>query len=184
MELLSKSEGKHSPYLTLGKIVSPHSLRGALKVYSLSDFPERFLELETIWLLKDPEAETARGPIRILEAQPYKGNTFLIQLEGVPDRTAAEAFVGLYVGLPADQAMDLPEDTFYARDLIGFEVCDTAGTVLGEVANLIQGHQDLIVLRTPAETEHWIPFVRALVPEVDMRARRLVVAPLEGLLEL
>jgi len=183
MELLSKSEGKNSPYLTLGKIVSPHGLRGALKIYSLSDFPERLLELEEIYLLTDPEAATAQGPFRVEEAQPYKGRTFLIYLEGVEDRSAAEALGKLYLGLPIEQAVELPEDTFYARDLIGFAVVDTAGTELGVVSELIQSHQDLIVLKTPLGSEHWIPFVKAIVPEVDVAGRRLVVAPLEGLLE-
>lgn len=183
MELLSKSGGKNNPYLTLGKVVAAHGLRGALKVYSLSDFPERFEEIEEIWLLTDPDAETARGPFRVLEAQPYKGKTWLIELEGVEDRTAAEAFGKPFIGLPADQALELPEDTFYARDLIGFDVVDTAGNALGHVSELIQSHQDLIVLKTPAGTEHWIPFVKELVPEVDVAGRKLVVAPIEGLLE-
>lgn len=183
MELLSKSGGKNNPYLTLGKIVSSHGLKGALKIYSYSDFPEHLLELEEIFLLTDPDAVTAQGPFRVEDAQPYKGRTFLIYLEGIEDRTAADAFAKLYVGLPIEQAAELPEDTFYARDLIGFAVVDTAGTVLGEVSELIQSHQDLIVLKTPAGNEHWIPFVKELVPEVDIAGQRLVVAPIEGLLE-
>lgn len=183
MELLSKSGGKNNVYLTLGKIVSSHGLKGALKVYSLSDFPDRFLELEELYLFTDPDATTAKGPFRVEEAQPYKGRTFLIYLEGIEDRTAADAYAKLYVGLPIEQAAELPEDTFYARDLIGFAVVDTAGQPLGEVSQLIQSHQDLIVLKTPAGTEHWIPFVKELVPEVDIAGQRLVVAPIEGLLE-
>lgn len=184
MELLSKSGGRNSPYLTLGKIVAAHSLRGALKVHSLSDLPERFLDLEEIWLLTDPDAESAKGPFRVEDVKPYKGNTYLIELEGIEDRTAAEAVVKLFIGLPAGQAPELPEDTYYVRDLIGFEIVDTAGTVLGEVSQVVQSHQDLLVLKTPAGSEHWIPFVKALVPEVDLAARRLVVAPVEGLLDL
>lgn len=183
MELLSKSEGRNSPYLTLGKIVSPHGLRGALKLYSFSDFPERLLELEEVYLLAEPDADTARGPFRVDDVQAYKGKTYLLYLEGIEDRTAAEAFDKLYVGQLSAEAGELPEDTFYARDLIGFAICDTEGQLLGEVSQVIQSHQDLIVLKTPAGTEHWIPFVRELVPEVDTAAKRLVVAPIQGLLE-
>ena len=183
MELLSKSGGRNNAYLTLGKIVSPHGLRGALKVYSLSDFPERFEELEEIYLLTDPDAATARGPFHVEQVQPYKGKTWLIYLAEVPDRTAAEALAKLYVALPAEAAGELPEDTFYARDLIGFSVQDSAGQVLGTVTQLIQSHQDLIVLTTPDGKEHWIPFVKELVPEVDLAEHRLVIVPIEGLLE-
>lgn len=184
MELLSKSEGKNSPYLTLGKIVSPHSLQGALKVHSLSDLPERLLELEEVFLLTEPDAEQAQGPFVVEDAQHFKGKTFLIWLEGIEDRSAADRLAKLFIAVPAETAPELPEDTFYARDLIGFEVISSEGAVLGQISQLIQSHQDLLVVTTPEGTEHWVPFVKELVPEVDVANRRLTVAPIEGLLEL
>lgn len=183
MELLSKSEDRTSPYQAMGKILAPHGLRGALKVHCLSDFPEQLLNLDQAYLLTDPQASTGKGPFVIADVQPVKGKTYLVYLQGVEDRSAAEAFDKLYICIPADQVLDLPEDTYYARELIGFEVLDTQGQLLGSVSQVIQSHQDLIVLKTPAGSEHWIPFVHELVPEVDLKAKRLVVSPIEGLLE-
>ncbi len=182
MELLSKSEGKNSPYHTLGKIISPHSLQGALKVHSLSDLPERLLELDEVFLLTDPDAEQAKGPFYVEDAQHFKGKQYLIWLEGIEDRTAADPLAKLFIAVPAEDAPELPEDTFYARDLIGFEVINPDGTSLGHVSQLIQSHQDLLVITTADGTEHWVPFVKELVPDVDVAQRRLTVAPLEGLL--
>lgn len=184
MELLSKSEGKPSPYVTLGKIIAPHGLKGALKVFLLSDFPERFLELEQLFLLTDPDAAKAQGPFHVENIQHVKGKQYLLFLKELKTRTAAEALEKRFIGIPATAAEELPEDTFYARDLIGFAVTDTAGHTLGQVSQVIQSHQDLIVVQTPDAKEHWIPFVVELVPEVDVPGRRLVIAPVEGLLEL
>lgn len=183
MELLSKSADRNSPYAIIGKILGPHSLRGALQVHSLSDFPEHFLELEEVYLLSDPDSSQPVGRYRIESAQPYKAQRFLLMLEGVEDRTAAEALSKCYLAIPLEEAPELPEDTYYVRDLIGFEVRDASGKVLGKVVHIVQSHQDLIVLQTPDQQEHWIPFVHELVPVVNTSAGYLEIAPIAGLIE-
>lgn len=184
MELLSKSEGKNSPFISLGKIIAPHGIQGALKIHCLSDFPERLLELTEIYLLADPDADQAQGPFKVLSIQQHKAKVFILSLANVKTRNQAETIDKYFVAVPATETMELPEDTFYARDLIGFEVYEQSGAKLGVVTQLVQGHQDLIVFETPAKTEHWIPFVFELVPEVDIKNQRLVICPPAGLMEL
>lgn len=184
MELLSKSGAKNSPYLTLGKIVAAHGLRGALKVFSLSDFPERLLNLTEVYLTAEPDAQTAQGPFQVEQVQVLKGKNYLVFLEEIQDRDQAEEVSKYYLALPASEPFSLPEDTFYARDLIGFRALTNQGEVLGEIIQVIQSQQDLLVLKTPDGKEHWVPFVFALVPEIRTEAHELVIEVPEGLLEL
>lgn len=184
MELLSKSEAKSSPFLSLGKIIAPHGIQGALRIHSLSDFPERLLNLTEIYLLADPDAVQAQGPFKVLTIQQHKAKVFILHLANLKTRNQAEAVDKYFIAVPSTDTMELPEDTFYARDLIGFQVYDQAGEQLGVVSQLVQGHQDLIVFETPAKTEHWIPFVLELVPEVDVKNKRMVICPPAGLMEL
>lgn len=187
MELLSKSADKNSPFILIGKVLAPHGIRGALKVKSLSDFPERFFELEQVYL--SPH-ETPQNPrlVHVEAVQPLKGDQWLLELEEIPDRTAAEVLGKPFLCVPRSQAMVLPEDTFYAEDLIGFEVYrfepPVWGEKLGIVSQVVQGQQDLLELTTPEGRAHFIPFVKALVPEVDIAERRLAVLVIDGLLEL
>lgn len=187
MELLSKSADKNSPFILIGKVLAPHGIRGALKVKSLSDFPERFFELEEVYL--SPH-ETPQAPrlVHVEEVQPLKGDQWLLVLEEVPDRTAAENLGKPFLCVPRSQAMELPEDTFYAEDLIGFEVYRVETTAwgykLGVISQVVQGMQDLLELTTPEGDTHFIPFVKALVPEVDIAGRRLAVQVIDGLLDL
>lgn len=187
MELLSKSADKNSPFILIGKVLAPHGIRGALKVKSLSDFPERFFELEEVYLSSD---EAPRSPrlVHVEDVQFLKGDQWLLVLEEIADRTAAENLGKPFLCVPRSQAMELPEDTFYAEDLIGFEVYRCSETVwgdkLGVVSQVVQGQQDLIELTTSEGNTHLIPFVKALVPEVDVAERRLAVLVIDGLLDL
>lgn len=184
MELLSKSGAKNSPYLTLGKITAPHGLRGALKVFLISDFPERLLDLEEVFLLDSPESHVAKGPYQVEHVQQAHGKNYLVFIEEIQTREAAEAVSKCFLAVSDSERFDLPEDTYYARDLIGFKVLSEAGEEIGEISQIIQNEQDLLVLKTPDQREHWIPFVRDLVPEVRIERREIVIVLLDGLLDL
>lgn len=187
MELLSKSADKNSPFILIGKVLAPHGIRGALKVKSLSDFPERFFELEQVYLSPEETPQTPRL-VHVEDVQHLKGDLWLLVLEEIPDRTAAENLGKPFLCVPRSEAMALPEDTFYAEDLIGFEVYQVESTVwgskLGVISQVVQGQQDLLELTTPEGSAHFIPFVKALVPEVDIAGRRLAVQVIDGLLDL
>ena len=89
----------------------------------------------------------------------------------------------LHVEVPADATPDDP-DEFYDHQLVGLavhDVDDVDGDPLGEVVRLLHGAQDLLVVRTPEGREALVPFVAALVPEVDLAAGRVVVADRPGL---
>ena len=109
--------------------------------------------------------------------------TLLVVFAEIPDRSAAEAARGilLHATIPADASPDDPEE-FYDHQLIGLPAYDVSGAALGEVTGLVHGGaQDLLTVRTPDGRDTLVPFVKALVPEVDLAGRRVVIADRPGL---
>jgi 16S rRNA processing protein RimM len=106
------------------------------------------------------------------------------RLSGVESREQAEALKG--VRLYADRARlpSLPDDEFYHADLLGLTVQDTGGVVIGTVSAVLNhGAGDLLEVLRPGKPSALLPFTRAIVPTVDLAARRIVADPPEGLLE-
>ena len=168
-------------YLAIGRIIAPHGIRGEVKVVVLTDFPERFKPGTHVFLgagTEDPEAR----PAKIAAARPHKGG-FLVKLDIVPDRNAAELVRNRYLLIPAADAMPLGEHENYLHDLIGLEVETTDGQHLGELREvLFTNANDVYVVRGPAG-EVLLPAIRDVVLQVDLPARRMVVALPEGLLD-
>ena len=168
-------------YLAIGRIIAPHGIRGEVKVEVLTDFPERFKPGTHVFLgagTEDPEAR----PAKIAAARPHKGG-FLVKLDIVPDRNAAELVRNRYLLIPAADAMPLGEHENYLHDLIGLEVETTDGQHLGELREvLFTNANDVYVVRGPAG-EVLLPAIRDVVLQVDLPARRMVVALPEGLLD-
>lgn len=160
---------------TLGK---PHGLRGELTVFLRTDSPERRFAVGAV-----VEVGAGGRPMKVAGAHWHSG-VLLLKLEGVADRTAAEALRGadVWARVPADEE---PEDEgeYFDRQLIGLSVRDAEGRTAGRVASVIHNPgQDLLVVDV-AGVERLVPFVEALVPVVDLDAGYLEVAAVRGLLE-
>ena len=106
----------------------------------------------------------------------------LLRFDGVRDRGAAEALRNtlLIAEVDPDEQPEDP-DEFYDHQLIGLPAYNLDGVVLGEVTGLVHGAQDLLEIRATDGRNTLVPFVTALVPEVDLVARRVVVADRPGL---
>lgn len=112
----------------------------------------------------------------------HAGSRFLVRFEGVASREAAEELRGaIYTSDAERRALD--EDEYWQTDLVGCAVVMTDGASVGEVTGIVEAPaQDLLVVATE-RGERMIPLVQAIVPEVDIAARRIVVDPPEGLLD-
>jgi 16S rRNA processing protein RimM len=122
-------------------------------------------------------------PELTVEGARWHQTTLLVAFEEIADRNAAEAARGLvlHATVPADETPEDPEE-FYDHQLVGLTAHDTDGTELGTVSGLVHGGaQDLLRIRTASGREALVPFVKALVPEVDLAGRRVVVADRPGL---
>ena len=110
-------------------------------------------------------------------------NGFTARLTGVQTKEQADTLRGLRLFVDRDVLPSLPDDEFYHADLIGLEVYDTGGTLLGQVQNVLNhGASDLLEINGPGLGEAvLLPFTVAAVPTVDLTARRIVADPPEGL---
>ncbi|WP_435744647.1 ribosome maturation factor RimM [Nocardioides sp. SYSU DS0663] len=169
--------------LVVGRIGKPHGIRGEVTVDVRTDEPERRYAVGARLRVEAPRGSAY--PLRELtvEGARWHQTRLLVAFEEIADRTAAEAARGLvlHATVPADETPEDP-DEFYDHQLVGLSAYDLDGTELGTVSALVHGGaQDLLTIRTPSGREALVPFVKALVPEVDLAARRVVVADRPGL---
>jgi 16S rRNA processing protein RimM len=178
-------------WLEIGKIVAPQGLGGELRVYPTSDFPERFEVPGTRWLLSPGEREPQ--PVELLAGRYIEGkNLYVIQLEGVSDRTGAEAVRDCRLFVPASDRPELDEGEYHVLDLLGLQVfMQDSGELVGTVVDIIAAGNDLLEVKLDpafnqgkAEKTVLIPFVMAIVPVVDLLAKRMEITPPPGLLEV
>lgn len=139
----------------------------------------------------EPEDIAAYAPLSTEDgAQSYSvvitgriKNGLTARLGGVGSKEEADALKGVRLYAPRDRLPALPDDEFYHADLIGLEVVDTGGTVLGRVRS-VQNHgaSDLLEIAGPGlKTTVLLPFTQEAVPTVDLAARRIIADPPDGL---
>jgi len=167
-------------YLVVARIGRPHGLRGELTAEVRTDDPdERFAPGRR--LLTDPEA---RGPLTV-RTSAYHSGRWVLGFEGVDDRRAAEALRNTVLLVPAAELPALvdPEE-FYDHQLVGLPARTTGGAEMGVVRDVVHGPAgDLLVLQREGR-ETLIPFIRQMVPTVDVSGGFIIVDPPEGLFEL
>ena len=175
-------EGAESIEVVVGRIGKPHGLRGEVTLELRTDEPERRFAAGTTVRAEAPRGSAAPWPALTVSATRWHQTTLLVRFDELPDRTTAEAARGLllHATVPADEAPDDP-DEFYDHQLVGLAAHDLDGTRLGEVTAVIHGAQDLLQIHTSDGRDALVPFVSALVPEVDVAAGRVVVADRPGL---
>ncbi|MDR5699949.1 ribosome maturation factor RimM [Agromyces aerolatus] len=179
------AEDPRPQQLRVGRLTKAHGLKGALKLELYTDDPERRFVPGASFSLQVPDESPWHGKhLTFRELRWYNGQPVGF-FEGVDDRTAAESLAKaiLWVDQPVDEA---PEpDAWYDHQLIGLTVIRD-GERVGEVVHVDHlPAQDLLVVKTnaPKRREVMVPFVQAIVPEVDIDAGTLTVTPPPGLFE-
>lgn len=169
----------------VGRIGKPHGVRGFVTVDVRTDEPERRYAPGAVLRAEPPKGSSYAAKELTVEGARWHQQTLLVAFEEIADRNDAEAARGtlLYAEIAADETPEDPEE-YYDHQLVGLEVYDTEGTRRGEVTGLVHGGaQDLLTIKTPTRRDVLVPFVTALVPEVDLAAGKIVVADRPGLLE-
>lgn len=199
-------------WIEIGKIVAPQGLKGELRVYPSSDFPERFLEPGPRWL-RSPQNLSPR-PVTLLSGRYLENKAlYIIRLDGIDNRDQAEALRNHVLVVPERDRLPLEEDEFHVADLVGMTVVEqTSQMPLGTVVDVIPAGHDLLAVERPkaAPTEPdapelpphpdrrksaktrkkkqppllLIPFVKDIVPVVDLDNGRIEIVPPDGLLDI
>lgn len=167
-----RSASRVPRYLVVGKVVAPWGTRGELKVKILTDFPDRFRDLNRVYLGDEP---------RMLEGYKRHGRWVILKLEGCADRNSAEKVRGELVQVPLEEAVPLSEDEYYVYQIVGLEVWTREGKRLGEISEvLFTGANEVYVVKGE-RGEILVPAIEDVVKEVDLEGGRLIVEPLEGI---
>lgn len=193
--------------LIVGRIGKPHGIRGEVTVEVRTDEPEARYAPGAVLCTEPGATPRVAAPRRgaaepaeavapgvayevpaelTVESARWHQGRMLVAFEGVLDRETAEALRGTLLGVDSASVAP-PEDPeeFHDHQLVGLAVVTPAGEHLGEVAKIDHAPaSDLLVLRRPQGGSALIPFVKAIVPEVDLAGGRVVVDPPAGLLDL
>ena len=147
-------------------------MHGALKVESLTDFPERFDVGAAVWLA---------GDARRIERSHWQRGAAIVRLDGIDDANTAASLRGALVELPESDLRPLGEDEYYEHDLVGLPVVTIAGDDLGAVAQILPtGANEVLVVRG-AGGEYLLPLIADVIREIDLTARRITVELIDGL---
>jgi len=161
--------------LAVGRVLRPHGVRGDLLVDAYSD------ELQTL----EPETEVFLGSSPashlVVSVRPHQGR-LLLKLSGCVDRNQAEQFRGLEVRVTLKRADPLPAGVYYHRQIIGLQVIELDGRVLGEVAEILEtGGNDVYVVRAAGGTELLLPAISSVILNTDLEKGQIQVAIPRGL---
>jgi 16S rRNA processing protein RimM len=164
--------------LVVGHVGKPHGIRGEVLVFVRTDEPEKRFVPGAVFT-------TASGKLTLESLRWHQGR-MIAQFEGVHDRTLAEALRGTELQVESGDLVPPDDpDEFHDHQLVGLRVVSVGGEDLGSVARIDHAPaSDLIVLDKAGGGTALIPFVRQMVPTVDLPGGRVVVDLPEGLLEL
>jgi len=173
-------------WLVVGIITSCHGIKGQVKVKSLSDFEERFLKPGIRWLQKEDEPPSK---IELISGFKHPGKeTFIVKLKGVNTRNQAEQLKKSKILVKTDKLPKLKKEEFHLLELINLEVKTLENDELktiGKVINLENEKNNLLVIELlKNQKKVLVPFVKEIVPQVDIKNNFLIINPPNGLLEL
>jgi 16S rRNA processing protein RimM len=177
--------------VVVGRIGRPHGIRGEVVIGVRTDEPDlRFAvgaTLDARSTSDDAGPENGAGGERLTVASVrWHSGQLLVAFSGITDRTAASELTGSWLSVDSSQLPDTGDpDEFRDYELIGLSVRTCAGDPVGVVTDVLHYGQDLLVVRRQDEPggEALVPFVKAIVPEVDLRAGVVVIDPPPGLLD-
>jgi 16S rRNA processing protein RimM len=176
-----KTSGPH--FLILAKVLRPHGVHGDLSVQIVTDFPERMVGLELVYVGADPEKPERMTGHRVTWARRARNKQWLLHLDGVTTRNDAERFRSQYICVSLADAVPLEEDEVYLFQVIGLEVRSTEGEMLGRVTDVIEtGANDVYVVQGEAYGEVLLPAIAGVVLNIDVEAGLMTVQVPAGLL--
>ena len=160
-------------FIPIGRVVAPWGIRGEVKVEVLTDFPDRFSCGEILYL---------QGRAVTIKSSRYRGNTVILKLDTIDNRNAAELIRGANLEVPSTELKPLPKGEYYRFQLLGLEVQNTEGKLLGQVSDVIQtGSNDVYEISSDTG-KFLIPATDEVIKSIDLDKRFMVIELLKGLI--
>ena len=170
-------------WMCIGKFVAPQGLKGDIRIKPSSDFPERFTKPGIRWI---QESNELPKQVNLTKGTLIPGKSiYVVSIEGFSSRSSAEKIIGWKLVIPIDSRPKLSNDEYHYFDLIGLEVRrGHHKTLIGYVTDLINGGNDLLEIELVEGKKVLVPFVKEIVPEIEIKEKWLLINPPTGLLEL
>ncbi|MBF0449194.1 MAG: 16S rRNA processing protein RimM [Candidatus Magnetomorum sp.] len=167
----------HERFVLAGKVIGVHGIRGVIKFNSFVE--QDLLTPGNLFFYHSTDHQINR--ISILSVKPNK-RIYLITLEGVTDRTQAEAFVGIDIYIERMALPELDSDTYYWFEIQGLDVVDISGIHRGVVRSIMEtGGNDVYVIEHNG-TEYLIPAITSVVKKIDIDQNQMIVDIPEGII--
>jgi len=165
--------------LSIGKILNFHGIQGEVKV-GFSEGTEGFLTQSKIMFIEKNSETITLTPQKVR----FHKNFALIKFEEINSIDEVMAFKGEFLKVPKEKITKfLKKDEFYIDDLVGLDVFDNNGKALGKVSAVSKtGAQDVIFVKNEQGKESLIPFVKELVPDINLEEKTLIIKNIEGLI--
>jgi 16S rRNA processing protein RimM len=166
--------------VVIARAVRARGLKGEIVAELLTDFPERFEDVEELVLV----SPTGERTVVELEDYWFQNDRVVLKLADYNDIDAAKQLVGYEFAVPEQDRVQLPEDHYYDWELEGCEV-KVGNEVIGKVTSVMRtGGAEILVITDEKGSERLVPLADSIVVEIDPAAKMIVVDPPEGLLEL
>ena len=160
-------------FIPIARVVAPWGIHGEVKAESLTDFSDRFACGEILYL---------QGRAVTIKSSRYRGNTVILKLDTIDSRNAAELIRGACLEVPSTELKPLPKGEYYRFQLLGLEVQNTEGKLLGQVSDVIQtGSNDVYEISSDTG-KFLIPATDEVIKSIDLDKRRMVIELLKGLI--
>jgi len=165
-------------WATIGKVVALFGVHGELKVLSLTDIPNRFAELDAVYLGPDHIRYALQS------ARPYKGEMVVLKLAGIEDANTAETLRNFDITIPLNQLAKLPPDSYYQHDILGLHVSTLDGRDVGKIVDImITGSNDVYIIKAADGRQVLVPAIKEVVKQVDLIRKIMYIEPIRGLLD-
>ena len=180
----ARAEGPARTQLRVGRLVKAHGLKGALKLELYTDDPDGRFVPGAVFTLQVPEASPWHGKTLTVREFRWMNSHPVVFFDDIDDRTAAESIVRAILWVEHDEDAEPEPDAWYDHQLVGLDV-ERDGEIVGRVVRVdhLPAHDLLAVRPRSGEGEVLVPFVAAIVPEVDVAGGRVIVTPPAGLFE-
>jgi 16S rRNA processing protein RimM len=167
-------------FIAIARIVRPRGNRGEVLADSHTDFPARFDLLKEVWL----SFQDGHRQVFVLEDCWEHQGRLVFKFAGVDSISSADELRGAWVEVTADLAVALPPGSYFDHDLVGCEVCNGQGKILGKVAEVLRitGNSQLVV--RAENGEFLVPATAEICREISTEQKRIVVELPEGLIDL
>ena len=165
--------------IAVGRITKSVGIKGEVRVAMLTDSPERFAKLKAVWCGTE-ESKAVRFSILSVRIEQ---TAVVLQLKGIDSRSMADERRGEYLFVEAKDTVTPGKGSYFIHDIIGMKVLTEAGEEIGSVRDVMELPANDVWVVASGTKEFLIPAIKEVIRLVDLKGRRVVIRPLEGMLE-